>query len=132
MLSNGDANCPEEINKVISASGQGLPAPSPVLAPGTVSHQQNQRLILFCLGRGLKLPFAAGCQAPEFAAPVEPRKGAGGPEFPAVAFSPPASLGMAPLVVWGRLVCLCLKFPDSEFDVRAGLLAGGLAGRLSL
>ena len=79
---------------------------------------------------GLKLPFAAGCQAPEFAAPLEPRKRAGGPEFPAVAFSPLASLGTAPLVVWGRLVCLCLKFPDSEFDVRAGLLAGG--GRVSL
>lgn len=38
---------------------------------------------------------------------------------------------MAPLVVWGRLVCLYLKFPDSEFDVRAGLLVGGLTGRLS-
>lgn len=44
----------------------------------------------------------------------------------------PASLGMASLVVWGRLVCLCLKFSDSEFDVRAGLLVGGLVGRLSL
>lgn len=40
----------------------------------------------------------------------------------------PASLGTAPLVVWGRLVCLCLKFPDSEFDVRAGLLVGGRLG----
>lgn len=121
-----------KFNKVISASGQGLPAPSAVLAPGNLSHQQNRRLILFCLGRGLKLPFAAGCQAPEFAAPVDSRKGAGGPEFPSVAFSPLAFLGTVPLVVWGRLVCLCLKFPDSEFDVRAGLLAGGLAGRLSL
>ena len=44
----------------------------------------------------------------------------------------PASLGTAPLVVWGRLVCLCLKFPDSKFDVRAGLLVGGLVGRLFL
>lgn len=32
-------------------------------------------------------------------------------------------------MVWGRLVCLCLKFPDSEFDVRGGLLVGGLVGR---
>lgn len=55
---------------------------------------------------------------------MEPTKGAGGPEFPAVAVSPPASVGMAPLVVWGGLVCLCLKFPDSEFNVRAGLLGG--------
>lgn len=48
-----------------------------------------------------------------------------------MALSSLASLGTAPLVVWGRLVCLYLKFPDSEFDVRAGLLVGGLAGRLS-
>lgn len=47
-----------------------------------------------------------------------------------MALSSLASLGMAPVVVWGRLVCLYLKFPDSEFDVRAGLLVGGLAGRL--
>lgn len=56
---------------------------------------------------------------------------AGSPKFPVVATSSLASLGTAPLVVWGRLVCLYLKFPDSEFDVRAGLLVEGLAGRLS-
>ena len=131
MLSNGDANCAEEQNHHCLWAG----SPCTFCYTGPWYSQPSAKPktdpILSWSG-GLKLPFAAGCQAPEFAAPLEPRKRAGGPEFPAVAFSPLASLGTAPLVVWGRLVCLCLKFPDSEFDVRAGLLVGGLAGRLSL
>jgi hypothetical protein len=52
---------------------------------------------------------------------------------PAVAtLRQPALLGNISTVVWGRLVCLCLKFPDLEFDVKAGLLVERLAGRLSL
>lgn len=52
--------------------------------------------------------------------------------LPAVAALSVASLGTSSLVVWGRLVCFCLKFPNLEFDVKAGLLVGRLAGRLSL
>lgn len=81
---------------------------------------------------GFEAPICIGCQGPEPEAPVEPGRGEGGPESPALALSLLASLGTAPLVVWGRLVCLYLKFPDFEFDVRAGLLVGGSVGRLSL
>lgn len=53
--------------------------------------------------------------------------------LPAVAtLYEPALLGNISTVVWGRLVCLCLKFPDLEFDVKAGLLVERLTGRLSL
>lgn len=100
------------------ASGRGLLHPLLCWPVGTRTHQPGELLILLRLRLGLNLH-------------LQPRwsQGGRGARVPSCGPLTPAALGTAPLVVWGRLVCLCLKFPDCGFDVRAGLLMGGLAGR---